>query len=187
MPKISTYATVTPSPSDRFVVSDANDSNATKNITVESLSSATAPAYYIDAFSNAAATTTISAADTYVDLNVVLSTGLSDGYTATNELVSNVNTPQTTLLSQVTVVLSLKASNNNVITGLITQKTSGGTETDIVSSTSSVTETGNSTEFNLVMTCIANLVFGDSLKIKVKNSAIANIDCSHVSVVVHSI
>ena len=101
--------------------------------------------------------------------------------------MSNVNTPQTTLLSQVTVVLSLKASNNNVITGLITQKTSGGTETDIVSSTSSVTETGNSTEFNLVMTCIANLVFGDSLKIKVKNSAIANIDCSHVSVVVHSI
>jgi len=187
MPKISTYGTVTPSPSDLIVVSDANDSNATKNITVGSLSSATAPTYYIDAYSNTAATTTISAADTYVDLNVALSTGLSDGYTANNELVSNVNTPQTTLLSQVTVVLSLKASNNNVITGLITQRTVAGAETDIVSSTNSVTESGNNTEFNLVMTCIANLVFGDSLKIKVKNNAIANIDCSHASIVVHSI
>ena len=187
MPKISTYGTVTPSPSDLIVVSDANDSNATKNITVGSLSSATAPAYYIDAFSNTAATTTISAAGTYVDLNVGLSTGLSDGYLATSNLVSNVNTPLTTLLSQVTVVLSLKASNNNVITGLIIQRTAAGAETDILSSTSSVTETGNSTEFNLVMTCIANLVYGDSLKIKVKNSAAVNIDCSHASIVVHSI
>lgn len=187
MPKISTYGTVTPSPSDLIVVSDANDSNATKNITVGSLSSATAPTYYIDAYSNTAATTPISATDTYVDLDVTLSTGLSDGYAANNELVSNLNMSQTTLLSQVTVVLSLKASNSSVITGLITQQNPTGTETDIVSSTSSVTETGNSTEFNLVMTCIANLVYGHSLKIKVKNSAIANIDCSRASIVVHSI
>ena len=187
MPKISSYGTVTPSPSDRIVVSDANDSNATKNITVGSLSSATSPAYYIDAFSNTPATTTISQADTYVDLNVTFSTSLSDGYTANNALVSNLNVPQTTLLSQVTVVLSLKASNNNVITGLITQRTAAGAETDILSSTSSVTSAGNATEFNLVMTCISNLVYGDSLKIRVKNSAAANIDCSHASVVVHSI
>lgn len=182
MSKISTYGTVTPSPSDLIVVSDANDSKATKNITVGSLSSATAPSYYIDAFSNTEATTTISNVDTYVDLNVSLSQGLADGYTASGKLVTNSNTPQTTLLSQVTVSMTLSAGNNNVITSLLSNN-----GVDIVASTQSVTAPASGDDFVLTMTCITNLAYNQYLKVRVKNNDVADVICKHVNFVVHSI
>ena len=40
MPKISTYSTVTPADSDLILITDASDSNNTKNVTVSSLKSA---------------------------------------------------------------------------------------------------------------------------------------------------
>ena len=45
MPKISTYSTVTPADADLILISDANDSNNTKNITLASLKGALLPAY----------------------------------------------------------------------------------------------------------------------------------------------
>ncbi len=186
MPKISTYGTVTPSPSDLIVVSDANDSKATKNITVGSLSSATAPSYYVDAFSNTEATTDITSSETYTPLNIVFAPNLFDGYTVANNIVANTNTEATTLLSQVTVVLTLQAADTNVITGVITNETPAGVGTDISSSTSSVTADG-ANKFNLVMTCITNLTINHKLKIKLKNSVATDIVCSHASIVVHSI
>lgn len=182
MPKISTYGTVTPSPSDLIVVSDANDSKATKNIRVDSLSSATAPSYYIDAFSNTEAITTITSVGTYVDLNVSLNQGLADGYTASSNLVTNSNTPETTLLSQVTVSMTLSAGNNNVITSLLSNN-----GVDVVASTQDVTAPGSSDDFVLTMTCITNLSYNQSLKVRVKNTAITNVVCKHVNFVVHSI
>jgi len=184
MPKISTYGTVTPSPSDLIVVSDANDSNATKNIRVDSLSSATAPTYYIDAYSNTESTTTITEADTYVDLNVTLSEGLADGYQSSSNLVTNVNTNQTTLLSQVTVSMSLSAGNNHVITALLSNN-----GVDIVASTQDVTSPGTGDDFVLTMTCITNVAYNESLRVRVKNSVAggAGITCKHVNFVVHSI
>ena len=182
MSKISTYGTVTPSPSDLIVVSDANDSKATKNITVGSLSSATAPSYYIDAFSNTEATTTISNVDTYVDLNVSLSQGLADGYTASGNLVTNSNTPQTTLLSKVTVSMTLSAGNNNVVTSILSNNS-----VDVVASTQSVTAPASGDDFVLTMTCITNLAYNQSLKVRVKNSVATNVVCKHVNFVVHSI
>ena len=182
MPKISTYGTVTPSPSDLIVVSDANDSNATKNITVGSLSSATAPTYYIDAYSNTEATTPISAAGTYVDLSVALSTGLSDGYSVSNNLVTNTNTPQTTLLSQVTVAMTLSTGNNNVITTLLSNN-----GVDIVASTQDSTAPGAGDDFILTMTCITNVLYNQALKVRIKNSAATDVICKHVNFVVHSI
>ena len=182
MPKISTYGTVTPSPSDLIVVSDANDSNATKNIRVDSLSSATAPTYYIDAYSNITSVTTISQADTYVDLNVTLSEGLADGYQSSSNLVTNVNTNQTSLLSQVTVSMTLSAGNNNVITALLSNNS-----VDVAASTQDVTAPGSGDDFVLTMTCITNVAYNQSLKVRLKNSAIANVTCKHVNFVVHSI
>ncbi len=182
MPKISTYGTVTPSPSDLIVVSDANDSNATKNIRVDSLSSATAPTYYIDAYSNTEATTTIADADTYVDLNVTLSQGLADGYTASGNLVTNSNAPQTTLLSQVTVSMTLSAGNSDVITSLLSNN-----GVDVVASEQDVTAPGSGDDFVLTMTCITNLAYNQSLKVRVKNSDVDDVVCKHVNFVVHSI
>ena len=184
MPKISTYGTVTPSPSDLIVVSDANDSNATKNIRVDSLSSAIAPTYYIDAYSNITSVTTISQADTYVDLNVTLSQGLADGYSVSGNSVTNINTPQTTLLSQVTVIMTLSAGNGNVITAVLNNNGS-----DVVASIQDAEAPGNNDDFSLSMTCITNVAHNQALKIRVKNSAIANanVTCKHINFVVHSI
>jgi len=182
MPKISSYGTVTPSPSDKIVVSDANDSNATKNITVGSLSSATAPTYYVDAYSNIESITTISQADTYVDLNVTLSQGLADGYSASGNLVTNTNTPQTTLLSQVTVIMTLSAGNANVITAVLNNSGS-----DVVASIQDAKAPGNGDDFSLSMTCITNVVYNQALKVRIKNSAATNVTCKHINFVVHSI
>jgi hypothetical protein len=182
MPKISSYGTVTPSPSDKIVVSDANDSNATKNITVGSLSSATAPTYYVDAYSNIESLTTISQADTYVDLNVTLSQGLADGYSASGNLVTNTNTPQTTLLSQVTVAMTLSTGNNNVVTTLLSNN-----GVDIVASTQDSTAPGAGDDFILTMTCITNVVYNQALRVRIKNSDATNITCKHINFVVHSI
>lgn len=182
MPKISTYGTVTPSPSDLIVVSDANDSNATKNIRVDSLSSATAPTYYIDAYSNIASVTTISQADTYVDLNVTLSQGLADGYSVSGNLVTNTNTPQTTLLSQVTVIMTLSAGNGNIITAVLNNNGS-----DVDASIQDAEAPGNGDDFSLSMTCITNVAYNQSLKVRLKNNSIANVTCKHINFVVHSI
>ena len=182
MPKISTYGTVTPSPSDLIVVSDANDSNATKNIRVDSLSSATAPTYYIDAYSNIESLTTISQADTYVDLNVTLSQGLADGYSASGNLVTNTNTPQTTLLSQVTVAMTLSTGNNNVVTTLLSNN-----GVDIVASTQDSTAPGAGDDFILTMTCITNVLYNQALRVRIKNSVATDVTCKHINFVVHSI
>ena len=81
MPKISTYGTVTPAASDRIVISDANDSNATKNITVGSLSSATAISYYVDAYDIGPRTVAISTADEFVTIpNIVFSASGQAGF-----------------------------------------------------------------------------------------------------------
>ena len=181
MPKISTYGTVTPSPSDLIVVSDANDSNATKNIRVDSLSSATAPTYYIDAYSNIASVTTISQADTYVDLNVTLSEGLADGYSVSGNSVTNTNTPQTTLLSQVTVIMTLSAGNGNTITAVLNNSV------DVAASTQDVTAPGSGDDFVLTMTCITNVAYNQSLKVRLKNDSVTDVTCKHVNFVVHSI
>jgi len=182
MPKISSYGTVTPSPSDKIVVSDANDSNATKNITVGSLSSATAPTYYVDAYSNIALLTTISQADTYVDLNVTLSQGLADGYSVSGNLVTNTNTPQTTLLSQVTVAMTLSTGNNNVVTTLLSNN-----GVDIVASTQDSTAPGAGDDFILTMTCITNVLYNQALRVRIKNSIATDVTCKHINFVVHSI
>jgi len=182
MPKISSYGTVTPSPSDKIVVSDANDSNATKNITVGSLSSATAPTYYVDAYSNIALLTTISQADTYVDLNVTLSQGLADGYSVSGNLVTNTNTPQTTLLSQVTVAMTLSTGNNNVVTTLLSNN-----GVDIVASTQDSTAPGAGDDFILTMTCITNVLYNQALRVRIKNSVATDVTCKHINFVVHSI
>jgi len=182
MPKISTYGTVTPSPSDLIVVSDANDSNATKNIRVDSLSSATAPTYYIDAYSNITSVTTISQADTYVDLNVTLSEGLADGYQSSSNLVTNTNTPQTTLLSQVTVIMTLSTGNGDTITAVLNNN-----GPDVVASIQDAEAPGNGDDFSLSMTCITNVAYNQSLKVRIKNSAVTNVTCKHINFVVHSI
>ena len=81
MPKISTYGTVTPAASDRIVVSDASDSNATKNITVGSLSSATAISYYIDAYDIGPRTVNISTANDFVTIpNIIFSASGQAGF-----------------------------------------------------------------------------------------------------------
>ena len=81
MPKISTYGTVTPAASDRIVVSDASNSNATKNITVGSLSSATAISYYTDAYDIGPKTVTISTADEWVNMpNISFTADVNEGF-----------------------------------------------------------------------------------------------------------
>lgn len=82
MPKIQSYDIVSPSPSDLIVVTDASDNNSTKNIRVDSLSSATAASYYGAAYygPTTAHTQVVNTVDTWEVSTVPLTlNGLSDG------------------------------------------------------------------------------------------------------------
>lgn len=88
MPKISTYSTVTPADSDLILITDASDSNNTKNVTVSALRSGillAASSYteiYDDSVGNV---TTIATAGTFV----LMATGTTQGLTNDVTLTTN--------------------------------------------------------------------------------------------------
>ena len=115
MPKISTYGTVTPAASDRIVVSDASDSNATKNITVGSLSSATAISYYTDAYDIGPKTVTISTDDVWVDMPTIAFTAdVNEGFDLSGgNVVKNVSGVGLTAC-KIIAFLNVKAESGGV-------------------------------------------------------------------------
>lgn len=84
MPKISTYSTVTPADSDLILITDASDSNNTKNVTVSALRSGISS--YTEIYdSTSSDSTTITTAGTFV----LMVTGTTQGLTNDATLTTN--------------------------------------------------------------------------------------------------
>jgi len=111
MPKISTYPVVAPASNDLVTVTDASDSNATKNVTVASLSGAYTEIY--DASSGGS--TSIAVAGTFYPLVCGTTQGATNDNTLVQSgsgVVTNNGTNRTFL---VTYHVSCTSGNNNNI------------------------------------------------------------------------
>jgi len=185
MPKISTYGTVTPAASDRIVVSDASDSNATKNITVGSLSSATAISYYVDAYDIGPRTVAISTANEWVDMPTIsFSASGQQGFELENNLVKNVSGSGLTAC-KIIAFLNVKSS-------------SGGSEQDIalrfVKNTTPIdTSEGHATvnqnhAGEITLGTIQSLALNDTIGLQIKNvNGTVNLEIDHVNLIITSL
>lgn len=111
MPKISTYSTVTPADSDLVLITDASDSNSTKNVTVGGLRSIFAYREIYD--STSGEVTTISATNTFYALAVTAIQGANNDATLTYTaagVITNAGTSRTFLVSY---WVSASSGNNN--------------------------------------------------------------------------
>lgn len=82
MPKISTYSTVTPADSDLILITDASDSNNTKNVTISALRSGISS--YTEIYDDSAGNvTTIATAGTFVLMAAGTTQGLTNDVTLT--------------------------------------------------------------------------------------------------------
>jgi len=186
MPKISTYGTVTPAASDRIVVSDASDSNATKNITVGSLSSATAISYYTDAYDIGPKTVTISTDDVWVDMPTIAFTAdVNEGFDLSGgNVVKNVSVVGLTAC-KIIALLNVKAAG-------------GGSDQDIAlrfikNATAISTSEGHATVNQLhageiTLGTIQSLALNDTIGLQIKNvNGTADLVIDHVNLIITSL
>ena len=186
MPKISTYGTVTPAASDRIVVSDANDSNATKNITVGSLSSATAISYYVDAYDIGPRTVTISTADDFVTIpNIIFSASGQAGFDVSGgNVVKNISGVGLTAC-KIIAFLNVKTS-------------SGGGDQNIAlrfikNTTSIPTAEGHATvnqnhPGEITLGTIQSLALNDTIGLQIKNvGSTTDLVIHHVNLIITSL
>ena len=186
MPKISTYGTVTPAASDRIVVSDASDSNATKNITVGSLSSATAISYYTDAYDIGPKTVTISAANDWVNMpNIAFTADVNEGFDLSGgNVVKNVSGVGLTAC-KIIAFLNVKA-------------TGGGGEQDIAlrfikNTTFISTSEGHATvnqshAGEITLGTIQSLALNDTIGLQIKNvGSTTDLVIDHVNLIITSL
>lgn len=185
MPKISTYGTVTPAASDRIVVSDASDSNATKNITVGSLSSATAISYYVDAYDIGPKTVAISTEDEWVNMPTIsFSASGQQGFQLEGNLVKNVSGVGLTAC-KIIALLNVKAAN-------------GGNEQDIAlrfikNATAISTSEGHATvnqshAGEITLGTIQSLALNDTIGLQIKNvNGTSDLVIDHVNLIITSL
>ncbi len=188
MPKISTYGTVTPAASDRIVVSDASDSNATKNITVGSLSSATAVSYYVDAYDIGPKTVTISETDGWVTIpNIVFNAeaGLNSGFDLSGQSVVKNGSGVGLTACKIIAILNVTAAT-------------GGADLDvevrfIKNSTPITTSVGHTTVDNnhpdeLTIATIQALAVNDTVGLQIKNvTSTTDLVIDHVNLIITSL
>lgn len=181
MPKISTYSTVTPADSDLVLVTDASDSNNTKNVTVGGLRSIFAYTEIYD--STATEVTTISATNTFYPLAVTAIQGANNDATLTSTaagVITNTGASRTFLVSY---WASASASNNNNLMFIIYQNNSPVlySESDTVcGNTNKATTASNSV--------ILTLAQNDTVQLFCANaSATQNITLEHFNLIVRQL
>jgi hypothetical protein len=185
MPKISSYGTVTPSPSDRIIVSDANDSNATKNVTVSSLTATASPANFINAFNNGSTSTDITLTGTptwdAVTAPLTLETGdglivdISNNYKITNNTA-------VTLTCSIQGTVTVTGPTNAEL--MVSFNVGGGT---IFGAESDITLSNASRPGEASIISIKNIAPAESVYMQFKGVTGDIISVSHLSLVVISL
>jgi len=181
MPKIQSYDIVSPSPSDLILVTDAGDNNSTKNIRVDSLSSATAPSYYGAAYyaPSTAHTQVVNTVDTWEVSTVPLTLNVvSDGVELSNDTYSlsfGSNVPSSVF--KIDVITTISGVNNKNIH--LRVKVS----TDVVpGSEEDVTTSSGGDDVQIVSSSIYTGVGDEKISIEFKNSTdTSNFNVKHIS------
>jgi len=181
MPKISTYSTVTPADNDLILVTDASDSNNTKNITVSALRGSIS-AYSEIYDSSSGEITTIASANNFVLLNATTSQGsMNDALLTTNNLGRVTNTGASRTF-YVTYCVSATAGNNQNLMFRIYVNGSPVlySESDtITSSGGKATSTSNA--------AIITLATGQYVEVFVANSAVHDVTLEHLNLILRQV
>lgn len=187
MPKIQSYDIVSPSPSDLILVTDAGDNNSTKNIRVDSLSSATAPRYYGAAYYALATphTQVVNTIDTWEPSTAPLTlNSVSDGvelYIPSTALVFSNGVPSSVF--KIDVITTIEGANNKNIHLRVK------VGTDVVpGSEEDITTSSGGDDVQIVSSSIYTGVATQKISIEFKNSTdTSNFDVKHISFVVTQI
>jgi hypothetical protein len=117
VPKISTYPVVAPASNDLITVTDASDSNSTKNVEVGSLLATAYGGAYTEVYSLGGTTTTIAQASTWYPLSVTAVQGARNDNSLNLAVnggeVSNQGLSRTFLVTY--AVAGIAQTNNNLM------------------------------------------------------------------------
>ena len=119
MPKISTYPVVTPASNDLITVTDASDSNATKNVTVQGLLAASGQKSYTEIYDLGGSVTDIINPLVYYPLVCLTTTGLTNDNTITQNgagVITNTGQPRTFI---VTFHIGATSGGNNSLSFIV--------------------------------------------------------------------
>ena len=183
MPKISTYEVVAPASNDLVTVTDASDSNNTKNVTVGSLSATVYSGAYSEIYdSSPNEITTITSANTFVLLNANTTQGARNDVSLTTNNLGRITNTGTSRTFVVNYFVSAAAGNNQNLMFRI--HISGSpvlySESDtIASSGGKATSTSNA--------AIITLNTGQYVEVYVANSAVQNVTLEHLNLILRQV
>lgn len=181
MPKISTYPVVTPASNDLITVTDASDSNATKNVTIGSLSATMAYSEIYDATSGDV--TAIAVSGTFYPLVCATTQGATNDATLSQNSLGLVTNNGATRTFLVTYCASCTSANNNNIMFRLAKNgaTISYSESDtITSSGGKATSTSNSV--------IVTLATSDTIQVYGANAtSTTSITLEHLNILIRQI
>lgn len=185
MPKISTYPVVAPASNDLITVTDASDSNETKNVTVGSLTTTVYSGAYTEVYSLGGPVTTILAANTYYPLNVTAVQGARNDnslFLNVNGEVSNQGLSRTFFVTY--SVAGLAQANNNLMFRL---HKNGNVSPIAYSESDTICGSGNKSTStgNFAIVTLNN---GDNIRLYCANaSAAQNITLEHFNLILRQV
>lgn len=182
MPKISTYPVVAPASNDLITVTDASDSNSTKNVEVGSLSATVYGGAYVELYDDAPGpTTTITSANTFVLLGCGVTRGASNDANLANTATGRVTNNGDSRTFMITYYVSASASNNNNL--MFRLAVNGNTipysESDTIVTTTKASSVSNS--------IIYTLGASDYVEVWVANSSAQNVTLEHLNLILRQV
>lgn len=183
MPKISSYEVVTPTSSDLVTITDASDSNNTKNATVGSLAAIVYSGAYSEIYdSSPNEITTITSASSFVPLNATTTQGARNDTSLTTNNSGRVTNTGASRTFYVNYCVSATAGNNQNL--MFRLHVNGSpilhSESDTVTpSGGKSTSTGNS--------AIITLNTGQYVEVYVANSAVQNVVLEHLNLILRQL
>jgi len=186
MPKISTYPTVTPADSDLILISDANDSSNTKNVTISSLRSGLSA--YTEIYNNSTGnSTSIAVQGFFYKMAASTAQGLTNDASLTMDVAGRVTNTGATRTFAITYSASATtASGNNQ--HIMFRLAKNGT-TISYSETDTVTISGpNSKASSVSNTVLVQLLANDYIEIWCTNNTSTNaVVLEHLNLVLRQI
>jgi hypothetical protein len=179
MPKISTYPVVTPASNDLVTVTDASDSNATKNVTVQGLLAASGQKSYTEIYDLGGSVTDIISPGVYYPLVCVTTTGLTNDNTITQNgagVITNTGQPRTFI---VTFHVGAETGGNTSLSFFLrkNQTTISYSETDLHSQSQGRGSTSNSV--------IVSLNTNDTISfLAANNTSTTDITLRHLNIII---
>jgi hypothetical protein len=186
MPKISTYPTVTPADGDLILISDANDSNNTKNVTVSSLRAGLSSytEIYDDTSGNS---TSIAVQGTFVRMVANTSQGLTNDVLLTTDgagRITNTGPAKTFAITYCVSATAASGSNQHIMFRLAKNGV-----TISYSETDTVTTGGSGSKASSVSnTALIQLLTNDYIEIWCTNNTTTNtVVLEHLNLVLRQI